>query len=523
MKVKNLINVLFIAGSALFLASCSNDISFSISSLNDEATIKGPTNAKEGEEVTFSIDSGTEAVRDVKVNETSLTPDLEGNFSFVMPKGNAYISYVLDPKGYDVNFYNFDNSLLKSVKVMRGQKAEYGPVAPTHPDTIQANYTFEGWDKPLDNVQRDLDVYAKYKTESLSDFVFELNEEGTEYSLNYCGSKEESITVPSTYLGLPVTSIGDNAFVSSTSKYVTIPSGITSIGKEAFYENKSVVEIKGMEGVTDIGEDAFGYTDSLTSVTLPNTLDNLGTRAFEYSGIKEVALPDELASKPSYLFKGAKIEKVHLPDKWGEIPDALFYDCASLTEFNWPTGTSAIGNNAFDGASAIKTLTVPNTVTSIGWYGFGEMTSLTSIDLSSCTLIENVKQYLFYKDTSLTDVKLPPNLKDAVRNLFEKCSSLKTVELPKTLTKIDGFFLDCTSLESVSIPDSVTLITSGSFKNCISLKEVSIPVSITSIDGIFDSDTKVTIHYGGTEEQWNKVSGFDSYAGAKVDFTKASN
>lgn len=114
---------------------------------------------------------------------------------------------------------------------------------------------------------------------------------------------------------------------------------------------------------------------------------------------------------------------------------------------------STIGNNAFEN-SGLETITIPNSVTSIG------------------------------------------------ENAFAYCSSLKEVNLSERLSKISGgCFKECVSLKSIILPDSITtiedggILTYGAFKDCTNLEKILIPDSVVSIDDdVFEGCDKLTIY-----------------------------
>lgn len=519
-------SILGIIGFSFFtfvsLGSCQEKpLEYSISSSTNGVVLKGPSKAKFGEKITLNIDTGTAALREVKANGILLNENKDDTYSFIMPRANVDITCKLDPKGYLVHFYNYDNSLLDTTYVGRGETAKYKKLEPTQSGTNSANYIFKGWDKSLDNIQEDTNFYAQYIKEDLSNMVFELNEDGASYNLNYCDSTLENLVVPSTYLDLPVVAIGDGAFKKAKSKVITIPESILSIGKEAFQGNTFVEEIKGMENVTTIGDSAFSKTTNLKKIALNTALTSLGDYAFEYSGLIDVALPDTITTSPKGLFRNSpNLTSVHIPQNWVSIPDYFFEECPNLKEFNWPTYVSEIGGNVFQGNKVITEFALPKTITKVSWYVFADMDKLKSVDLSNCIDLKEIKQWMFKNDSSLTSVKLPPKLENAAWNMFENCTALATVVLPNTLTKIDTMFKGCSNLKTLVVPDSVTSITSGSFAGCTSLEEITIPVSVTSISGIFEKDTKVTIHYKGSESEWEKVEGNDAYSNAKVTFDK---
>ncbi len=81
-------------------------------------------------------------------------------------------------------------------------------------------------------------------------------------------------------------------------------------------------------------------------------------------------------------------------------------------------------------------------------------------------------------------------------NGFNKCSSLKKIILPKTLTTIGEYaFFACAALESVEIPDSVTHIGTHAFARCTALEDIKVPAGVLTIeDGTFsECDSLVTV------------------------------
>jgi hypothetical protein len=88
---------------------------------------------------------------------------------------------------------------------------------------------------------------------------------GTVSITNYTGSGG-AVTIPSTINGLPVTSIGDDAFYDCASlTRVTIPNSVTNIGNTAFETCVNLTSVTIPDSVTSIGYEAFGDCYSLTS------------------------------------------------------------------------------------------------------------------------------------------------------------------------------------------------------------------------------------------------------------------
>jgi hypothetical protein len=91
-----------------------------------------------------------------------------------------------------------------------------------------------------------------------------------------------AVTIPSTITGLPVTSIGDEAFLGSGLTSVIIPDSVTNIGYGAFSGCYSLASVTMGNGVTSIGEIAFNQCTSLTGITIPDSLASIGVEAFLY-------------------------------------------------------------------------------------------------------------------------------------------------------------------------------------------------------------------------------------------------
>lgn len=143
-----------------------------------------------------------------------------------------------------------------------------------------------------------------------------------------------------------------------------------------------------------------------------------------------------------------------------------------------------IDHAAFE-RSAVTSVTIPDSVTSIGGAAFANCSELTNI------LIPN----------SVTSIGL---------SAFEHCTSLKSITLPSSLRNISMFlFHNCSQLTTIQIPDSVLSIQDYAFENCIRLETIHIPVSVTSI-GVYafkGCPSSMTVTYSGSKTQWDSMTG----------------
>ena len=205
---------------------------------------------------------------------------------------------------------------------------------------------------------------------------------GTPYNNDYTGAYGTSIAgrdiiIPSSISykneDYSVTAIGDKAFYTYGSHVrmasITLPNTITSIGSQAFWGCSEITSITIPESVTYIGSCAFTDCTKLSSITIPNNVAYIGSCAFESNGSSDYAntawynnQPDGLiyAGKVAYKYKGTMPEETEVVIKDGTL---------GITEFAFHGG----------GCSGMTSLTIPNSVTSIGQYAFSGCSGLADV------------------------------------------------------------------------------------------------------------------------------------------------
>ncbi len=276
-----------------------------------------------------------------------------------------------------------------------------------------------------------------------------------------------NITIPSevTYYDgntYSVTGIGEFAFSGCSGlTSVNIPNSVTSIGGYAFRGCSGLTSVNIPNSVTSIGRLAFYDCTSLTSI-------NVDTNNKTYSSINGILYSKD---KKTLITIPNAIVSVSIPNSVTSIGDEAFYGCSRLTSVSIPNSVTSIGYGAFGFCSCLTSITIPNSVTYIGGSAFCNCSGLKSVTIpNSVTFIGGDA---FYRCTSLTSVTIPNSVASIVSSTFNGCTNLRSVTIPNSVTNIgaDAFY-NCSSLTSVTIPKSVASIGDDAFYNCTGLTSI---------------------------------------------------
>ncbi len=153
-------------------------------------------------------------------------------------------------------------------------------------------------------------------------------------------------------------------------------------------------------------------------------------------------------------------ETITIPNSVTSIGECAFSHCSGAETITIPNSVTSIGEGAFSYCSGVETITIPNSVTSMG-----------DGVLMGCD--------------ALKDVKLPNDITSIGKETFSQCINLTSITIPDSVTSIGEMaFAFCSSLESITLPDKMTDIGRAAFAMCTKLTSITIPDSVTSIGAI---------------------------------------
>lgn len=277
-----------------------------------------------------------------------------------------------------------------------------------------------------------------------------------------------------------VVTIGNNSFDGCASlAQLTMPEPLATIGEYAF-RNSGLTGITFQRNLTIIGKYAFDGCKDLVSINFPANVTEIKEYTFnDCAKLKDIELPNGLIYIKDYAFNGcASLGKVTIPGGVQNISPGAFKN-SGLTEVILKEGVMSLSNNSFDGCLLLKKVTFPTTMKTIG--GFSN-TGIKEIAFAEGATPEAISDYAFLNCDSLSTITLPNSIKSLGTGAFYDCDTLKTVKLPTGITKIaKQAFYHCGFLQSITIPQSVTEIGAEAFAACSKLTTISLPSALTTI------------------------------------------
>ena len=234
-----------------------------------------------------------------------------------------------------------------------------------------------------------------------------------------------------------------------------------------------VLTISGTGSMTDYSSKSTNTTDDTRISTAP--------WAVHADRIRRLVLEEGVTSASKYAFCGlTALTAVTLPDSLSAIGWGTFEDCSGLTGITIPSSVTTIGFMAFEDCRGLTSITLPDSVTSLDDSVFWGCSSLTSVTLPAG--LTAIGDYLFAYCTSLTSVTIPSGVTAIGASAFAGCKALTAIDLPSGVTTIGASaFAYCEALTSIALPNGVTAISDSTFKGCEKLTSVTIPARLKTV------------------------------------------
>lgn len=251
-----------------------------------------------------------------------------------------------------------------------------------------------------------------------------------------------------------------------------------------------------------------------------------------YKGIdNDLVIPDSIDNAvvtsigEKAFAESNQFESITIPDSIGSIGEGAFLECNGLKkvyvssiedwckiDFSYSDANPlSIGADLYVDNKLVTDVTIPDGVKSIGKYAFYEYSSLKSISFPSS--IRSIGESAFYFCNNLEKVEFGHELK-SIGNYAFAYTSLTNITIPDSVTYIGDYAFSCCSFESIVIPDSLTSVNDYAFSYCNDLKTVIIPDSVTKIGySAFDECLLISnVLFKGSKSQWNSIDFSDSNA-----------
>ena len=263
------------------------------------------------------------------------------------------------------------------------------------------------------------------------------------YAFSGCTSLT-SITIPNS-----VTSIGIRAFYGCEGlTSITIPNSVTELGDETFADCTGLTSVTIPNSVTSLG--GFSGCTGLTSLTIPNSVKSIGYRAFAgCTGLTSVSIGNSVTSIGQSAFEDCTgLTSITIPNSVTSIGSGAFEDCTSLTSISIGKSVTKIGDGAFSGCGSLATV-VWNAKNYVGWlpsrlfYGVDHFVFGDSV--------QHIPDYLCLDMKKLTSITIPNSVTSIGQSAFEDCTGLTSVTIAGRPFIDSDAFSNCKSLKSITI------------------------------------------------------------------------
>ena len=310
-----------------------------------------------------------------------------------------------------------------------------------------------------------------------------------EYSKEYSGNVIIPPVVTYENEQYNVTSINRGAFYYCNMDSVVIPEGVTNIKAFAFqFCSLSYIVIPA--SVTSIGEMAFWECSGelIVNCNIPSA-PSYTYGAFYAGDFTKIIIGDNVISIGDYAFDGCNyVTSITIPKNVSSIGDYAFSGCKSLSKIINYSSLSLSKGATNNGYVSYYARTVININEVINYSGFLFLTSDGNNSLvgyigNALEVIlpdsynggsYKIEDCAFQDCNNLISITIPESVTSIGEYAFYGCNNLTSITISKSVTSIGEYaFFNCNNLISITIPESVTSIGNCAFENCVALKKIT--------------------------------------------------
>ena len=295
-------------------------------------------------------------------------------------------------------------------------------------------------------------------------------------------SSLETVNLP-----MSLASIGSYTFSNCTSlKSIELPNILMTIETYTFQNCKQLETVKMPVGLMTISSNAFQGCSSLKSINIPGGVQTISSSAFQNCGLEEVTFEEGLTELENNSFAGCyQLKRVTFP---ASIKTVAGFNDSGVQEVVFAEGAApeSVLEQAFYNCDSLRTITLPNSITTMGTAVFSGCLNLQSVTLP--TGITQIPANTFSECPNLRSLDIPEGVTSIGYDAFVRCYKLASVKFPSTLRTIGGSAFYQSGIESITLPEGVTTIYGSTFYNCDSLRTVVLPSTLTRITTRYNDD-----------------------------------
>ena len=226
-----------------------------------------------------------------------------------------------------------------------------------------------------------------------------------------------------------------------------------------------------------LGPDASTKSTGSYNIEIPTELNDirvtgLGDYSFAVDADSDAGYPGNSLCR--------NIHSVTIPESVTSIGKYAFARCSSLTSLKLGENIKTIGDHAFYYCIKLESVTIPQSVTFMGDRAFTGCAQLNSLTINDAAI--SIGDWTFDECYKLTTLSLGEKIKTIGDYAFYDCRILNNVTIPQSVTSIgDHAFGCCFGMDSFTIKDATTSIGKYAFSDCQSLTTLSLGENITTI------------------------------------------